>query len=315
MKSIRAGDFSNELKIKRDDEIGEVATGFNLMRTKLDQTLKELHQHKEVLEDKIMQRTKLLNSKNLELNKVNEELRLAMETIKQAQEKLLLNEKLAIVGQMSGIVDHEVLNPVSAISIRIERNIEQARRTLEVIDKLIKTTTGLESDLLAGDDRLMADEAALQQKLSLLIKIGSSLKINQEARISDFLFLEKQTNRVVRIVDNLRQMSKNRKHIEPVQLDKLVNEVLEDMSDGLSKRGVQVVRELSVVPPVRADAAEIYSIVSNLVRNAMQSLEKQDKAFERLITVRLSLRDDYCLELEVRDNGAGIPPENRGLMF
>ena len=141
------------------------------------------------------------------------------------------------------------------------------------------------------------------------------MKKNQEARLEDLYFLEKQMNRIVRIVDNLRQMSKTKKDIEPVALHKLVNEVIEDMSDGLRKRDVQVIREIAPVPPLNADHTELYSIVSNLVRNAMQAVEKIPKTSERKITVQLQQRDDEVLELVVQDNGEGVSSELQSSIF
>jgi len=110
-------------------------------------------------------------------------------------------------------------------------------------------------------------------------------------------------------------MSKTRKDIEPVSLNKLVNEVLDDMSDGLRKRNVQVLRELAPVPSIKADHTELYSIVSNLIRNAMQAVEKNPKTSQRKITVQLKHRDDDFLELLVQDNGEGVSPEMQGTIF
>jgi C4-dicarboxylate-specific signal transduction histidine kinase len=315
MKSIRNGDFSHSLTVRTHDEIGELANVFNLMRKKIEKMLQELHQHQEKLEEKVLQRTMQLKEKNRELNKANEELYLAMDAIQEAQEKLLQNEKLAIVGQMSGIVAHEVLNPVSAVSIRVETNIEQARRTLAVIEKMHDIMLAAERDFQDKADKQEEIIAELRKQFPLIVKIGVSLKKNQEARLEDLYFLEKQMNRIVRIVDNLRQMSKTKKDIEPVSLNKLINEVLEDMGDGLRKRKVLVKRELAPVPPLNADHTELYSIISNLVRNAMQAVEKTPKTSERIITVQLIHRDDDFLELEVQDNGAGVEPELRNSIF
>lgn len=315
MKNIRNGDFSQELTVRSHDEIGEVAIVFNLMRVKLEQTLRELQEHQEMLEEKVFHRTMELKEKNEALNKANEELNLAMVAIRDAQDQLLQNEKLAVVGQMSGIVAHEVLNPVAAVSIRIETNIKQAQRTLSVIKKMNNVAAAAEKDLQENIDKLDAIIPAFQQQLSLIVKIGDALQKNQEERLEDLYFLEKQLGRIVRIIDNLRQMSKTKKHIEPVNLSKLANEVLDDMGDGLRKRDIKVVRKFLPVPPILADHTELYSIVSNLIRNAMQSLEKKDKSTQRIIMVRLVHRDDDFLELVVQDNGIGIAPESRDLLF
>ena len=308
MQSIKEGDFSKKLDIRSHDEIGKLATMFNLMRVKIYETLHDLQEHQEKLEEKVSQRT-------IQIKKTNEELNGALEAAKEAQEHLLQTEKLAVVGQMSGIVAHEVLNPVAAVSIRVETNIEQANRTLAVIDKMNTLLVALQRKMQSSGDFHDDGQSILQEQLPMLVKIGASLKKNQEARLDDFHFLDRQMVRVVRIVDNLRQMSKSQKFIEPVYLDKLVNEVLEDMSDGMKKRKITVISNISPVPLLKADQTELYSIVSNLVRNAMQSVAKQYKVPERKILVHLSQREDNFLELVIHDNGIGIDPENRQSIF
>jgi signal transduction histidine kinase len=75
--------------------------------------------------------------------------------LREAQEKLVRQEKLAMLGQLSGSVSHELRNPLGVISnavyylnmIRPEMD-EKMRRYLEIIDKETHTADKIITDLL-----------------------------------------------------------------------------------------------------------------------------------------------------------------------
>jgi signal transduction histidine kinase len=310
---INDGDFSQDVVVKTHDEMGELATGFNLMRLKLQKTLADLKQQQEHLEDKVLQRTVQIHQKNEQLNKANLELQRAMDTIKETQEELLNTEKLAVVGQMSGIVAHEILNPVASISIRITQNLQLADHYLKVVDKISATVADLSGKWMTGSGRT-SDGSVEHEQLSFLAKAGKTLRRHHEERQHDFQFLDKQINRVVKIVDGLRQMSKTKKHIEAVELDRVVHEVVDDMADVFRKRQISVRLDFASVQPIRADYMELYSVVSNLARNAMQALEKKNDREEKTISIVLK-NDKEVISLDVRDNGTGLLPEVQEKLF
>jgi polar amino acid transport system substrate-binding protein len=66
------------------------------------------------------------------------------------------------------------------------------------------------------------------------------------------------------------------------------------------------------LPPITANTQKLEQVIINLVANACQSLPDRG----RPIAVRTRhLADRGMVEVEVRDGGAGIPPENLGRMF
>jgi two-component system, NtrC family, sensor kinase len=306
---IRSGDFSHELIIPGKDEISEVATIFNLMRLKLQAMLQEITEYQELLEEKVILRTMELKEKNNELINTNHELQQAMSTIRETQEELLKVEKFAVAGQMSGIVAHEVLNPITTIILRVELNIKRATKSLMIYDKLDKITTRLSNQLKTGE---LVKE---QKDLQLINKINTAMKKNQEERFDDFQFLHKQLNRVVKIVDGLRQMSKTKKHIEPIDLSKLIIDLVDDMTDGLKKRKIKVNLDLSEVPIIQADNMEMYSIFSNLIRNGIQAIEKQTEIREKLINITLRTTKNEFMEILVTDTGIGVQEERLENIF
>jgi two-component system NtrC family sensor kinase len=78
----------------RSEELDELARSFNVMRDRLRAALAEINQFTQNLETKVEERTQQL---------------------KAAQKKLLQNDRLASLGQLSASVAHEINNPISGV--------------------------------------------------------------------------------------------------------------------------------------------------------------------------------------------------------
>ena len=131
---IASGNLDYKVKIDNNDEIGDLARSFNTMTDKLRKTEKKLKDHLANLEEVVEQRTKKLSD---------------------VQEKLIRSEKLAVLGQLSGGVSHELRNPLGVISNAIyflKTIIPNANETvneyLEIISSEVYVAEKIVSDLL-----------------------------------------------------------------------------------------------------------------------------------------------------------------------
>ena len=234
--------------------------------------------------------------------------------LRETQEELLKTEKMAVVGQMSGMVAHEVLNPISAVKVRVDLGLPKAHELSKVLDVLAKIIRDWCAEEAAGT---LADYLTAKGKkdLALLSKISDTLLKRQVDRIGDLEFLDRQILRIIKIIDNLREMSRAEKTIETIKLDKLLDEILGDMSDGLAKRQITVERDFRAQPTIKADYMEIYSIFSNLIKNGMQAIDKQPAGAIRQITVRLDLANEQQSLVEITDTGIGMDMSQAEAIF
>ena len=102
---------------------------------------------------------------------------------------------------------------------------------------------------------------------------------------------------------------------EPLDLNKVVTQVLTLFDATLG--GITVVKDLSTeLPQVFADATQIRRLIENLVKNAIEAMDKGGT-----LTIRTHpVTDDRSkvpayVRLEVSDTGAGIPDEIRDKIF
>lgn len=130
-----------------------------------------------------------------------------------------------------------------------------------------------------------------------------------------FDLIERQTHRLVRLVDDLLDVARiTRGHIELqreiVNLVPLVRNVAEASRVRLEARRHTLTLELPETPlQVQGDPLRLEQIVSNLLENAIKYTEPGGH-----ITVGLSEADDE-IALSVRDSGIGLRAEDREAIF
>ncbi|MCJ8313982.1 MAG: GHKL domain-containing protein [Saccharospirillaceae bacterium] len=110
--AISQDNYSIILKPKSNDEIGDLARTYNLMRSQLLEAKEQRDEHEQTL--------KVLNNdlevriwnRTMDLEKSNQEL-------KNTQSSLIEHEKLASIGLLSSGVAHEINNPLSSVNSNI----------------------------------------------------------------------------------------------------------------------------------------------------------------------------------------------------
>lgn len=126
-EAIAAGDYHQHVEVDRDDEVGRLATAFNVMVTRVETD-------RATLEARVEDRTR---------------------SLKDAQEELIRNERLATIGQLAGGVGHELRNPLGVMTNAlfyldaiVEDPPEKVREYLGILKEQIQTSEKIVTDLL-----------------------------------------------------------------------------------------------------------------------------------------------------------------------
>ncbi|HSP35451.1 MAG TPA: ATP-binding protein [Thermoanaerobaculia bacterium] len=91
---LRAGDLGVQIEVMSDDELGELASSFNDMSTRLRTAQDELTDFTRSLEERVRQKTAELT---------------------RAHQQMIQAEKLTSLGKLAAVVAHEINNPLSGI--------------------------------------------------------------------------------------------------------------------------------------------------------------------------------------------------------
>ncbi|MGY3603271.1 MULTISPECIES: GAF domain-containing protein [unclassified Bradyrhizobium] len=223
------------------------------------------------------------------------ELAKSLDDLRAAQDRLIQTEKLASLGQLTAGIAHEIKNPLNFVNNFAALSAE---------------LTGELSDLLASAS--LADSVRDEvDELSGLLK-GNLQKIVQHGKRADS------------IVKNMLLHSREGggEH-RPTDVNALVEESLNLAYHGAraEKPRFNVTLRCDLDPD--AGTAEVFPqeitrVLLNLISNGFYAVAKRSSengpGFEPEVSASTLSRGEY-VEIRIRDNGVGIPPEVKEKMF
>lgn len=232
-------------------------------------------------------RTKSLESEKMVLEeKVAERtsaLNQSLENLKSTQSQLIQAEKMASLGELTAGIAHEIQNPLNFVNNFSEVNRELILEIREAVDK--------------------SDRAALDELTSDLLE--NEEKITHHGR------------RAESIVRNMLLHSRSTSgEKEPVRIHELVDEYLRLAYHGMRARDKSFNAELKThyendLPELNVIPQDIGRVLLNLFNNAFQAVEKEINPVVSVSTRKIA----EGVEIEIADNGPGIPEEIRDKIF
>lgn len=122
-----------------------------------------------------------------------------------------------------------------------------------------------------------------------------------------------QAMRAGQIIRQLRSFVQKREvERAPAEIEKVVDEASALAFIGLKEKGIRVaIERQSDLPEVPIDRIQIQQVLINLIRNAVDAMEGQDR---RELTIRISA-DETEVRISIADTGSGIPPHMEAKLF
>ena len=231
-----------------------------------------------------------------ELRKRTEELSRSLDDLRTAQDRLIQTEKLASLGQLTAGIAHEIKNPLNFVNNFSALSVELTDELRDVLKQETLTDRGRdELDELTG---------LLQDNLGKVVQHG------------------KRADSIVKnMLLHSREGSGERR---PAEINRLVEESLNLAYHGAraEKAGFSITLERDLDP--EAGALDLYPqemtrALLNLISNGFyaatrRKAEAADGAFEPVLSA-VTRNLGKTIEIRIRDNGAGIPPEVKEKMF
>jgi signal transduction histidine kinase len=223
------------------------------------------------------------------------ELAKSLDDLRSTQDRLVQTEKLASLGQLTAGIAHEIKNPLNFVN-----NFSAV--SVELIDELRQGLAGAKlNDKLRAEINEIAD--TLQDNLDKVVQHGK----RADAIVKNMLL-------------HSRQGSGERR---PIDVNALVEESLNLAYHGAraEKRNFDIMVEQSLdLAAGKADLfpQEITRVLLNLISNGVYATAKKAQAngesYKPTLTASTKSLGDR-VEIKIRDNGTGIPPEIKDKMF
>ena len=280
MRSMAGGDLEVPVEVRGNDEVTDMANALEVFR-------------RYALE---VQRLNLVEKLAEELDAKNRTLEQTLENLKQAQEQIIAEQKLASLGQLTAGVAHEIKNPLNFVSNFSEVSVELVDEIHEVMEE---AKTG-EVEISEEIEPILADLRLNLQKVKEHSKRADGIvrSMLEHSRSGPGNWRETDLNALLKQYVDLSYHSV-RAHNTDFNMT-----LTQDLDPEMGM--------LEVVPQ------DIGRVFLNLVTNACQALDEKrqnsDGGYEPELRIASRRLEDHA-EFDIRDNGTGIPEELRERIF
>ena len=293
MRTMASGDLDAEVDIGGRDEVADMAAALEVFRRHAQEAIRLnlVEQLAEELEGKNAE----LEGINAELDGKNHELEEVLENLTAAQDRIVAQEKLASLGQLTAGVAHEIRNPLNFV-----KNFSESSE--ELLDEMRET-------LEENDDGHLDDE----QK-ELIQDIFSDLTENLER-------IRMHGDRANRIVQDMLLMGRESVTHQMSSVNNLLDEharLAYHSARALdSDFQLDLQYDFEEMDDIDVNPRDIGRVFLNMVSNACYATdEKRRQLMEGagengyMPTLRLTTRKkEDGVEVRIRDNGSGMPPD------
>ncbi|HMK42740.1 MAG TPA: ATP-binding protein [Dissulfurispiraceae bacterium] len=255
----------------------------------------------EELEQRVKDRTSELEKANTDLKAVMQQLESAYLEVREAQSRILQQEKMASIGQLAAGVAHEINNPIGFII----SNLNSLKKYIDKISHFVEfQSSSFKKNAVGEGDSLQATiETVRSQRQTLKIDfiLGDLNNIITESLSG--------ADRVKKIVQDLKSFS----HVDETEfkpadinngLDTTINIIWNEL-----KYKATLHKEYGDLPHVVCNLGQLNQVFLNILMNAAHAIEQHG-----IITIR-TWKENEKIIIAISDTGSGIPPAKIGRIF
>lgn len=264
---------------------------------------RELNKQKEKVQ---LQNVRLRKSRE-ELREKNKKLEEALSSLKETQTQLVNAEKLAVLGQLTAGISHELNNPINFIKSGLE-GIKSGMSNLTQVFQMYEdiNSHNFEERLAAIDKR--KQEIKYSEVLNLIIKVPDHINIG--------------VSRATDLVKELRTYVHKDTEKEPVDICKSIDSSLILLYNEY-KYNIVLEKIYNDIPKVKCYPGKINQVFVNILSNSIDAIKEKNKELPAdtnenkiIITTEKVIKneDEYAL-ITIKDNGIGMQPETQKNLF
>ncbi|MDP5337159.1 MAG: ATP-binding protein [Nodularia sp. (in: cyanobacteria)] len=294
IRITQESNFQLRANIKSHDEVGTLATSLNQLVEWVGDYTQELELARRNLEQRVEERTQELElaRHNLEqrVEERTQELQKILQDLKETQGQLIQTEKMSSLGEMVAGIAHEVNNPVNFIY----GNIQHANDYIQDLLSLIY----LYQQEYPKPTFTIAEKTA-EIDLNFLIKDLSSLLSS----------MKMGAKRIREIVLSLRNFSRlDEAPMKEVNIHEGIDNTLLILNHRINDQ-ITIIKNYRLLPLIECYPAQLNQVFMNILSNAIDVLMEQKNQTDKQINIDTFKLDLNYIQVRIKDNGSGIPPE------
>ena len=285
-QTIAQGSLNQRVQVHTWDEVGVLGSTFNDMARALEAREHQLQELNKNLERMVRQRT-------FELEKSHDALKQAYLDLQSTQEQLVQTEKMASLGQLVAGIAHEIKNPLNFIYGNTGFLADYTTK----IQTLIEAFESLPS--LSQEDRAEMERLKVECNYSFIREDLQTLVEN----------FSEGARRINTIVSDLRSFSRmDTDSISEVDVHASLEMSLNLLRNQYKNR-ITIHKDYGNLPKIQGYSGKLNQVFMNLLSNAFHAVKAVGDVWIR------TRPSNGSVEVEIEDNGVGIPKEHLNRIF
>ena len=237
---------------------------------------------------------------------------------KRAESELAeLNRQIAETQRQAGMAEvatgvlHNVGNVLN--SINVSATLVREQLAASKLQSLLKVTT-LIREHLPDLGSFFSQDAQGRKVPDFLFKVTDHLTAEHHRWQNELTALTKNIEHIKEIVAMQQSYARLSGVVEPLAAQELVVDAMRISEVALGRHGIHVMRKFDSVPTVAVDKHKVLQILINLIRNAKQAIEDNNRD-DKQLTLSITHQTNGHVAIAIVDSGVGIAPENLTRIF
>lgn len=264
----------------------------------------ELVDYKNNLEFVVQERTEELEATNEELTSINEELldkrnelEAALDKLKDAQNQLVLSEKMASLGVLTSGIAHEINNPINFISSGVIGLEMEVNQVVSAYKDYLKCCQKHDNPLFTKLKTDIEEQYNVKKSISNIPKLINSIQTG--------------VSRTISIIKGLRTFSRlDEESKTEASLSDLIKSTLTILYNKYKNR-IDVKTELAPNDTIICYPGKMGQVFLNILVNSIQAIKDEG---EILIKTKFDSNKEMY-KISIIDNGEGMPNDIQQRIF
>ncbi|MCH7680895.1 tetratricopeptide repeat protein [candidate division KSB1 bacterium] len=223
------------------------------------------------------------SQKEAEIHRLkNIELKQALDNLRETQVQLVQTEKMAVLGQITAGIAHEINNPIGAVKSSADVSIRGLKKIKQVLQQ---------SNSIAD----VFNNSVYQKTIGILEK-------NSEVTLA-------AVERITNIINSLKNFARlDEAEYKKADLHEGIESTLTLVQHEIGK-GIKIEKQFGKIPEINHFPNQLNQVFMTLLRNAIQAIGKKG-----VITIKTQVNGTHAV-IKIADTGRGMPPEVHDSLF